>query len=81
MRKPLEIPVPTAGELDALATLYRTTRRVDTFLTGVQADQAALHGVLERIGDLNLILLSVRRVEEGDRDSTTQAGARKAGAG
>lgn len=28
MRKPLEIPVPTAGELDALAQLYRTTRDV-----------------------------------------------------
>jgi transposase len=26
MRPPLEIPVPTAEELDALATLYRTTR-------------------------------------------------------
>jgi transposase len=28
MRKPLEIPVPTADELEALATLYRTTRNV-----------------------------------------------------
>ena len=28
MRKPLEIPVPTAEELAALATLYRTTRNV-----------------------------------------------------
>jgi transposase len=28
MRKPLEIPVPTVEELDALATLYRTTRDV-----------------------------------------------------
>ena len=28
MRKPLEIPVPTAEELDALAQLYRTTRDV-----------------------------------------------------
>ena len=28
MRQPLEIPVPTAGELEALDTLYRTTRQV-----------------------------------------------------
>src|ERR671937_3206344 len=28
MRPPLEIPVPTAEELDALETLYRTTRHV-----------------------------------------------------
>jgi hypothetical protein len=26
MRKPLEIPVPSAAELDSLITLYRTTR-------------------------------------------------------
>ena len=28
MRKPLEIPIPTAEELEALETLYRTTRDV-----------------------------------------------------
>ena len=28
MRKPLEIPIPTPQELDALAQLYRTTRDV-----------------------------------------------------
>src|SRR5215831_7006696 len=28
MRKPLEIPVPTTKELDALDTLYRTTKDV-----------------------------------------------------
>ena len=28
MRKPLEIPLPTAEELEALETLYRTTRDV-----------------------------------------------------
>ena len=28
MRKPLEIPVPTAKELEAFDTLYRTTRDV-----------------------------------------------------
>lgn len=28
MRKPLEIPIPTAEELEALESLYRTTREV-----------------------------------------------------
>jgi hypothetical protein len=33
-----------------------------TLLTGPVADQAALHGLLVKIRDLNLKLLSVRRV-------------------
>jgi hypothetical protein len=35
----------------------------DTILTGPVADQAALHGLLIRIRDLNLTLLSVVRLE------------------
>jgi len=38
-----------------------------TTLTGVVADQAALRGILERIWNLNLTLLSVHRVEESAR--------------
>jgi hypothetical protein len=38
----------------------------ETVLVGPVADQAALHGVLTRIRDLGLPLLSVRVVEEGD---------------
>ncbi len=34
-----------------------------TILTGPVADQAALHGLLIRIRDLNLTLLSVERLE------------------
>ena len=34
-----------------------------TILTGPVADQAALHGLLVRIRDLNLTLLAVERVE------------------
>lgn len=34
-----------------------------TLMTGPIRDQAALHGVLERIRDLNLRLLMVRRVQ------------------
>ncbi len=35
----------------------------ETVLTGQVADQAALHGLLIRIRDLNLTLLSVERIE------------------
>ena len=36
-----------------------------TILTSTVADQAALHGLLERIRDLGLPLLSVKRIERG----------------
>jgi hypothetical protein len=35
-----------------------------TTLSGVVADQAALHGLLARIHDLNLILISVKPVDD-----------------
>lgn len=38
-----------------------------TTLTGVVADQAALRGILNRIWDLNLTLISVTRVEEDSK--------------
>lgn len=37
----------------------------DTFLTGPVVDQAALHGLLRRVRDLGLPLLSVTRLEPG----------------
>ena len=39
---------------------------VETILVGELQDQSALHGVLERIRDLGLNLISVRRIE-GDQ--------------
>jgi|GEM_PF-1097540 hypothetical protein len=36
----------------------------DTLLAGQVADQAALHGILNRIRDLNLTLLTVNVVDE-----------------
>jgi hypothetical protein len=36
----------------------------ETLLTGPVADQAALHGLLAKIRDLGLPLLSVKRVED-----------------
>ena len=40
-----------------------STEGGDTMLTGPVADQAALHGLLIRIRDLNLTLLSLERIE------------------
>lgn len=40
------------------------TQSGETLISGVVADQAALHGLLARIRDLNLTLISVTRVEE-----------------
>jgi hypothetical protein len=37
----------------------------DTLLTGAVVDQAALYGVLKRVRDLGMPLLSVNRVEPG----------------
>ena len=37
-----------------------------TVISGPLADQAALHGVLVKIGDLGMHLISVRRVDPGD---------------
>ena len=36
----------------------------ETILRGMVADQAALHGLLARIRDLNLTLVSVSRIKE-----------------
>jgi len=40
----------------------------DTLLTGPVADQAALHGLLKKVRDLGLPLVSVSPVEPGQTD-------------
>ena len=44
-----------------------STEHGNTILTGSVADQAALHGLLTRIRDLNLTLLSVERLESAQQ--------------
>jgi hypothetical protein len=41
----------------------------DTLLTGPVVDQAALHGLLRKVRDLGMPLLSVNRVEPGQADA------------
>jgi len=40
----------------------------DTILTGSVPDQAALHGVLVKIGELGLVITCVRRLQQDDKD-------------
>ena len=42
----------------------------DTLLTGPVADQAALHGLLKKVRDLGLTLVSVNRVEPGKANTS-----------
>ena len=42
----------------------------DTLLTGPVTDQAALHGLLRKVRDLGLSLLSVNRVEPGQANGS-----------
>jgi hypothetical protein len=41
----------------------------DTLLTGPVVDQAALHGLLKKVRDLGMPLLSVSRVDAGHADA------------
>jgi hypothetical protein len=36
----------------------------ETILSGLIEDQAALHGVLAKVRDLNLVLIAVNRIED-----------------
>ena len=69
------------GHLDARWTAWfdglTLTRQSDgtTVLAGPVADQSALHGLLQRVRDTGLPLVSVIRVEPGQPGvSTTQPG-------
>ena len=42
----------------------------DTLLTGPVVDQAALHGLLKKVRDLGMLLLSVNRVEPGQAEAS-----------
>ncbi len=42
----------------------------DTLLTGPVIDQAALHGLLRKVRDLGMPLISVIQVQTGDEDET-----------
>ena len=43
----------------------------DTLLTGLVVDQAALFGLLKKVRDLGLLLVSLNRVEHGKPDMSS----------
>jgi hypothetical protein len=49
----------------------------ETLLTGPVVDQAALHGLLAKVRDLNLPLISVNRIEPGPLGVSETGGAQK----
>lgn len=69
--------IQVQGELDlgwqhwfdelAVATTYTVDQRPTTTLLGPVADQAALRGILCKLWDLNLTLISVHRVDAGHK--------------
>ena len=48
----------------------RVTQQADgtTMLSGLVADQAALHGLLAKVRDLGLVLIGVQRYESDSRE-------------
>jgi hypothetical protein len=44
----------------------------DTLLSGPVVDQAVLHGLLRKVRDLGMPLLSVSRVDVGDADASDE---------
>lgn len=51
---------------DWFGGLQVSSEATQTVITGPLADQAALHGVLAKIRDLGLCLISVRRLSPGE---------------
>jgi hypothetical protein len=80
LTKPQVYEIRFKGHLDCYrARMFEGLEMVqepggDTVLTGPLLDQAALHGVLIRIRDLGLPLLSVKRLSP-DEANTDRSGA------
>ena len=64
-----------ADWFDGMAISYENDK--ETILMGKLPDQPALHGVLSRICNLGLTLISVKRVEGVHQDNTAQGDGNK----
>ncbi len=79
-RQPTAYQVRITGQLDArwadwFEGLAITVDGDDTLITGPVIDQAALHGVLKRVRDLGLPLISVTPVGRGNPNTTREEGS------
>jgi len=52
--------------------LHVGTDGTQTVISGLLTDQPALHGLLAKIRDLGLCLISVRRLDPGDAEDEAQ---------
>jgi hypothetical protein len=67
---PAQHEIRVAGVLDGrwavwFGGLQISAEGEETVISGLLADQAALHGVLTKVRDLGLCLISVRRLDTG----------------
>ena len=73
--RPVTYQIKMEGKLDEnwsdwFSGMTITPENDITVLTGPVADQSALRGILTKIWDLNLILISVNRIEIDFKDKT-----------
>lgn len=68
--QPIVYQIRLRGELDRMWSQWFDGLAItwcdgDTLLTGPVADQAVLHGLIRRIRDLGVTLISIKRLEAG----------------
>jgi hypothetical protein len=75
--QPMVVEIRIEGHLDGQWTDWfggltiTLEENGDTLLTGPVVDQAALYGLLRRMRDLGLTLVSINRVDTGKQDRPT----------
>ena len=67
---PAQYEIRVAGVLDSrwaawFNDLHISGQGEETVISGLVADQAALHGLLTKVRDLGLCLISIRRLDTG----------------
>ena len=70
---PARYEIRIEGVLDShwaawFEALHLSNDGMQTVISGLLADQPALHGLLAKIRDLGLCLISVHRLDPGDAD-------------
>lgn len=80
--RPVNYQIRLKGQLDAQWTAWfggmtvTLTNDGDTVLTGPVADQAALHGLLRKVRDIGIPLVSVNEIHQSHQATDAPASAR-----